>query len=147
MNEVEDTFHLGVKALIRNPAGQILLLKVNTEKLTNTSRAYWDIPGGRIQRGSTIEDTLKREVAEEIGIEKINNIKPLSMVLSNIRIPIKPLDVGLVLAIYTCEIDTESKLQLSDEQTEAKWFDPLEAAQLLEVKYPPSFTRELQKLV
>lgn len=146
MNEKEDIFHLGVKALIRNEAGQILLLKVNPKKLSKTTVPYWDIPGGRIQRNSTVEDTLKREIEEEIGIKQISNIKPLSMVLSNIRIPLKPHNVGLILAVYTCKIDTQAKLQISDEHTEAKWFSPKEAAKLLQVKYPADFTNGLQKL-
>ena len=146
MNEAEDTFHLGIKALIRNPAGKVLLLKVNTKKLRGTTDAYWDIPGGRVQRNSTAEDTLRREVEEEIGVLDIHDVKPFSMVLSNIRIPLEPLDVGLVLAIYTCSIDTKIPLRLSEEHTEAGWFDIAEAATLLQVKYPRSFTQELQKL-
>lgn len=146
MNETEDTFHLGVKAIIRNQEGKVLLLKVNTEKLSNTTEAYWDIPGGRVQRNSTVEETLQREIEEEIGIDQIANVKPFSMVLSNIRIPLQPTDVGLILAIYTCTIDTQAPIQLSDEHTEAKWFEVSEAAKLLQIKYPQNFTQELQKL-
>jgi ADP-ribose pyrophosphatase YjhB (NUDIX family) len=70
INSREDIFHLGIKALIRNSAGQILLLKVNKEKLKGyQGEAYWDIPGGRIQKDSTVEETLKREIQEEGNLE------------------------------------------------------------------------------
>jgi 8-oxo-dGTP diphosphatase len=142
---LEDNFHLGVKALIQNNKKQVLLLKVNLAKLKETKEAYWDIPGGRIQKGDTVEQTLKRELEEETGISHINKFIPFSMVLSNIRIPVGPGSVGLVLASYLCEVDAD-KVRLSSEHTEYKWFTPDEAAKLLSVKYPPEFTDKLAAL-
>lgn len=144
---MEDKFHLGIKALIKNSAGQILLLKVNKEKLkVFDGEAYWDIPGGRIQKGSTVEETLVREVEEEIGIKEITNIKPFSMVLSKIRIPQGEDSVGLILGAYICEIPENSNIKLSDEHIEANWFTPLEASKLLEIKYPIEFTDKIKEL-
>ncbi|MFA6250343.1 MAG: NUDIX domain-containing protein [Candidatus Shapirobacteria bacterium] len=140
----EDVFHLGIKALIRNKVGKILLLQVNLEKLTIKDRgAYWDIPGGRIQRSSTVEETLKREIEEETGILEIANIKQVAMVLSNIRIPLKDGgDLGLILSIYECQIpeSSEKLITISDEHVAWEWFEPKEAAKLLSVKYPKEFT-------
>lgn len=52
----EDVFHLGVKAIIQNTDGKILLLKVNLKKLKAfNGEAYWDIPGGRIKQGDSVE--------------------------------------------------------------------------------------------
>jgi len=144
---MEDKFHLGIKALIRNSKGEILLLKVNKEKLKGfEGDAYWDIPGGRIQKGSTVEETLKREIEEEIGISEIKNIKPFSMVLSKIRIPQGDDSVGLILGTYTCEIPESANINLSEEHTEAKWFSSDEASKLLEVKYPIEFTEKIKEL-
>ena len=142
----EDCFHLGVKALIQNNSNQILLLRVNLAKLKGTKEAYWDIPGGRVQRGDDVASTLKRELKEEIGITSIKKFTPFSMVLSNIRIPIDDGDVGLILAAYLCEVATDPTINLSDEHTEYRWFAPAEAAQLLRVKYPPEFTERLIEL-
>lgn len=53
---------LGVRAIIRNEQGQILLVK----------HAYsdgWHLPGGGVETGETCEAALKRELAEEVGIE------------------------------------------------------------------------------
>lgn len=143
MKPIEDCYHLGIKALIQNQKGEILLLKVNKAKLNGTRTAYWDIPGGRVQRGDTIEATLIREIKEETGIEKVKNIMPFAMVLSNIRIPISPRDVGLILAIYKCSINPKQTIVLSDEHVESGWFKSSEAAKLLEYKYPKEFTEKL----
>jgi 8-oxo-dGTP diphosphatase len=140
----EDCYHFGIKALIKNKKGEILLLKVNKAKLSGSNGEYWDIPGGRVQRGDTVEDTLIREIEEETGIKKVDNIQPFSTVLSNIRIPIKPCDVGLILGIYTCEIDMSEAIRLSDEHVESGWFNTAEAAKLLEYKYPREFTDKLK---
>lgn len=139
----EDSFHLGVKALIRNKAGEVLLLKVNPAMLTgNKHGIYWDLPGGRVQKGQTVEDTLKREVAEETGITEVQNVKPVSMVLSNIRIPLDDDgndSVGLILSIYECVVPNGAQIAISEENLAAEWFAPAKAAELLAVKYPPEF--------
>jgi len=143
----EDVFHLGIKAIIQDKQGRVLLLKVNPSVMHKfIGKPYWDIPGGRITKGSTVEATLKREVEEETGISKIVSFKPFSMVLSNIRIPIRDYDVGLILASYICAVDNYSQVKLSSEHTEAKWFSSDEASKLLEVKYPIEFTEKIKEL-
>lgn len=144
----EDIFHLGIKALIRNQEGKILLLKVNTKNLQgHKGFAYWDIPGGRIHKGSTVEDTLRREVVEETGIGNIQDIKAFTMVLSPIRIPLKDgSNVGLILSIYTCQADEIGEVKLSDENSDYKWVDTKKAGELLSFKYPSEFTNRLVKL-
>jgi 8-oxo-dGTP diphosphatase len=146
---MEDIFHLGIKALIRNNAGDILLLKVNKAKLKGFSGdAYWDIPGGRINKDSTIEETLKREIEEETALTSLLSFSKLDMVLSNnIRIPLKDgSSAGLILAIYLCEMSSCENISISDEHTEYKWCSPKEASELLKVKYPTDFTDKITKL-
>lgn len=143
----EDTFHLGIKGLIRQSDGKILLLKVNTEKLQAEKQAYWDLPGGRIQKDHTVTDTLQREIEEETGVSDLQNVKSVGMVLSNIRIPVTQNDsVGLILGIYECTIPENATIALSDEHSDLGWFSPKEAAELLEVKYPKEFCQEVAQL-
>lgn len=143
----EDLFQLGIKALIFNHEGKLLLLKVNEANLRNygDKEAYWDIPGGRVHRGSSIDVTLRREIKEETGITDISDIMPFTMVLSNIRIPSDSADTGLILSIYTRRARVDSVV-LSDEHTEYDWFYPAEASALLRVKYPPEFTDKILKM-
>jgi len=57
---------VGVKAILENDEGQILLLKRSPEKYPQVQK-IWDIPGGRINTGSTLLENLKREINEETG--------------------------------------------------------------------------------
>lgn len=50
--------------IIRNQAGEILLLHRNTP-----GRKQWEIPGGKLERDETAPEAAKREVYEELGIE------------------------------------------------------------------------------
>ncbi len=137
---IEDVFHLGIKALIRNQKGEVLLMQVNLAKLGGERKDYWDLPGGRVQKGESVEDTLQREVLEETGIAEITNIQPVNMVLSNLRIPVDNEEtVGLILSIYACSVPDDIKVILSEEHIACGWFAPMKAAELLQVKYPSDF--------
>lgn len=50
-------------AFIRNKKGALLLVK--SPKWGN----YWTVPGGHIEIGETIEESVIREVKEEVGIK------------------------------------------------------------------------------
>ena len=145
MSDTIDCFHLGVKGLVRNTEGKLLLMKANPKKLHQCEDAFWDIPGGRVHRGEAHIDTLKRELHEETGInDKFLNIQPLAMVLSNIRIKkIDSLDVGLIYSIYLCDIGPAISVQMSDEHTDFGWFTPQEAANHLKNLYPRELTEIL----
>lgn len=144
----EDSFHLGVKGLIRNSQGSVLLLQVNKAQLRAADAAYWDLPGGRVQQGDTVFDTLRREILEETGIVTITDIAEVSMVLSNIRIPLEGgSSVGLILSIYSCAMaDPRQPIALSDEHIAFEWVSPQVAAERLAVKYPPDFCQQVARL-
>ncbi len=61
---------LTVKTVIVNKEGKILLLKRAINDKTNPG-AY-DLPGGGLEKGETIELALKREIEEETGIKNIS---------------------------------------------------------------------------
>lgn len=120
----EDVFHLGVKALIRNTSGEVLLFKVDSNRLTGWEdrHDYWDLPGGRVKKGDTVEETLKREFEEETGIKDLKVVRKLGMTLSPTRIALKDgIDVGWILAIYECEAEGLDNLRLSEENNDWQW--------------------------
>ena len=57
----EDT-NISVKAVIRDPAGRMLVLR-------DAYSDYWDLPGGHVQEGETLEIGLRREIQEETGMK------------------------------------------------------------------------------
>ncbi len=138
----EKLFHIGVKTLMTNASGKVLVLK--TIPLSGTE-PHWDIPGGRIQEGQDSETTLRREVAEETGITVTAQPVFYTAVISNIEIPVAEVGrVGLLLMIYTVGVNDTTKIVLSSEHTAYEWVDAAEAAERLNYKYPKSFTALLR---
>ena len=140
----EKLFQVGVKALITNSEGKILVLDSGKWHLKHQKR-HWDIPGGRIQEGHSALDTLRREVEEETGIKKMNNPEFFTAVISNfIEIPVNGRMVSLLLMVYKVTIPKDSKIVLSEEHTGHEWVNAKEAAKRLAYKYPPEFTELLK---
>lgn len=81
-------------------------------------------------------ETLMREVKEETGFEKISDIRPFTMILTNVRIPAHEGDVGLIFSIFCCKILGIANPVLSDEHVGFDWFDAKEAAGKLGAQYP-----------
>lgn len=109
-------FYVGVKGVIYNPSiKKALVLKKPDQK----GKFYWDIPGGRIDDSETIEETLRRELSEEIinlgndyTVERLLNAYRLSRDLND--------GLGLVLLFYKVETDIE-EIEHSAEHLEYKW--------------------------
>ena len=65
---------VGVKVLLRNPEGKILILRRSEEKCGKASGS-WDIPGGRIDVGTPLLQNLEREVLEETKLSLTSSPK------------------------------------------------------------------------
>ena len=48
-----------------------LLLHYPTSASKRTNKDYWDLPKGHIEKGETLEETVRREVEEETGLGNI----------------------------------------------------------------------------
>ena len=55
----------GCGAAIRDADGRILLI----QRLREPEAGAWGLPGGKIDFGESAEDTARREIAEELGVE------------------------------------------------------------------------------
>ncbi|MBX4199304.1 NUDIX hydrolase [Candidatus Saccharibacteria bacterium] len=141
----EKLFHVGVKALIEDEQGRVLLLKAPAWEKGNIE-AHWDIPGGRIQEGGDVADTLEREIKEETGINRLESSKFITAVISNHQIKFEDQMLGLVLMIYEVKVPSGGDVTLSHEHTAFEWVSKKEAAERLSEKYPPEFTEKLPLL-
>jgi mutator protein MutT len=54
------------RALLVNPQGELLI--VRRSQSDDRHPGTWDIPGGQVEDGETVEAALAREVIEEAGI-------------------------------------------------------------------------------
>ncbi len=49
--------------VFQNEEGRILLIHRNVP-----GRVQWELPGGKVENGETIEEAAKREMKEELGV-------------------------------------------------------------------------------
>lgn len=102
----------GVEAMMIND-GALLLMKRNNDP----AKGMWWFPGGRIRRGETFEEALKREVTEETHI----NFEITRLIGVYNRIFPGRHDVSIV---YLCKA-TGTKIKLNKEHSEYHFFRKL----------------------
>jgi ADP-ribose pyrophosphatase YjhB (NUDIX family) len=56
-----------IRAILLTPANEALLLRI---RLSDTTECFWIAPGGGLEPGETIEEGLKRELREELGLNE-----------------------------------------------------------------------------
>ena len=95
-------------------------LLTKRREFTGKDKKYhdlWQFPGGGMQFGETPEQTLNRELMEELGI-KVKNVKQFPRVLTEVRDNWQ----GLFI-IFTCVMKNISdKIKLNNEASEFDWF-------------------------
>jgi 8-oxo-dGTP pyrophosphatase MutT (NUDIX family) len=104
----------GIKGLILNEGKFLAMHKVSSVD------KFYELPGGRMEYGETIEETLQRELLEETGLK----VKPVRLLDTwNYINEEKQHQVAGV--IYLCEVvGGNSDVQLSDEHDSYRWLEP-----------------------
>jgi 8-oxo-dGTP pyrophosphatase MutT (NUDIX family) len=105
-------FHIGVKGAIIVD-GKMLLLKRENRR----GGAFWDVPGGRMEEGEGIEETLRRELREEVP--SIGQFE-VGELLHAAKVRDERDEIGLMLLYYrvTAEVPT---VELSEEHIGHIW--------------------------
>ena len=103
---------VGVKIFLKNGEGKYLVLQRSKEKYPGVG-AKWDIPGGRIEIGSTLMENLQREAMEETGL--LIQAEPRFITAQDIMKP----DKHVIRLTYFGFADGEVKL--SEEHSDYKW--------------------------
>jgi 8-oxo-dGTP diphosphatase len=108
---------VGVKGLLLR-RGQLLLLRRHPHDAIYPGR--WDLPGGGVEVGHTLEATLRREVREETGL-RVRIGRPFDVRL--VRIPVRgDRPFPSVQVTLRCTVVGGGTVQLDpSEHTEARW--------------------------
>ena len=85
--------------VIANEKGEFLLSK-RRSKIKKWQK--WEVPGGIVEFGESVEDTVKREIKEELGIE-IEIIDVIDLVFSKIW-KLKSRIIHVILVGYICKV-------------------------------------------
>jgi 8-oxo-dGTP diphosphatase len=109
---------LGVsaKGIVQRSDGAVLLIRRSPESRFDPS--CWDLPGGKMDYGEQLVDTMAREVREETGLTVVA-IRPFHVS----HFIIEPFWVTCVT--FLCEF-TEGEVQVSGEHREHAWVSPRE---------------------
>ncbi|HRH24112.1 MAG TPA: NUDIX domain-containing protein [Candidatus Paceibacterota bacterium] len=126
---------VGVKALLRNTEGRVLLLKRSSRY--GVVEGSWDIPGGRIDVGTSLMENLSREIHEETGLTAVSHPK---LIAAQDLLPKENMPNHVVRLTYVAEVSGEPVLD-GTEHTEYRWVSFDELATL------PNLDAYLAKLV
>ncbi len=139
-------FHVGIKALVMNDEGKILLIKAGKKipKVLKQNFKFWDFPGGKIRAEEDIQKALVREVNEEIHT-KVEPIELFDVAISNFR-DANDKNLFLMLVVYRAKLAGKGNFKLSWEHSEWEWVDIDEAKKRLLLKYPKRFVEKLDRL-
>ena len=109
---------VGVAALIHNDDGQLLLLK-------RSDNHCWGPPGGSTEPGEQIEETLRREVEEETGMN-IHSLELYGAFSGPEFFYTYPNgdQVFNVTIMYTAKINNGTVPVLDHEHTDWQWYHP-----------------------
>lgn len=104
--------------LIRDPTGRVLLSRRRADQ---SFPGCWELPGGKLEPGEAPRAALRRELAEELGLQA----RPGEVfdVLFH-RYP----DFDLLLLVYAC--DPGPLPPVPREVDAVRWFEPPELATL-----------------
>jgi 8-oxo-dGTP diphosphatase len=111
LNEIGNDKKAVVAVMVRD--GKILTGQRNYTKEKWKDISVWTIPGGRCDAGETLEQALRREVAEEVNISDFTIVDYIGEVAGAKE--------GDILIIFFCATNQESKLMEPEKFSEWRW--------------------------
>jgi mutator protein MutT len=103
-----------VRAVIENEKSQILLVR---RAHSNHGNGFWCLPGGKVDIGETVEESLIREVREEIGAE----VASAKFLFYQDSLPFEKGKMHCIVFYFQCTIS--GPIILNDESSESAWVD------------------------
>lgn len=100
--------------IAENKKGEILLVK----RKDNPKKGFWDVPGGFVEIGETLEESFIREIREELGDEP-KNLFYLTSTAD--RYLYKGINYHTICFLFTGKVNPK-KIKVHDDITEIKFF-------------------------
>jgi ADP-ribose pyrophosphatase YjhB (NUDIX family) len=128
---------VGVGAIVVNN-GRVLLVCRGREPL----KGHWTLPGGVLELGESLVDGVKREIAEETGLE----VEPVELVelLDRIHREGEKVRYHYVIADYLCRV-TGGQLRAASDADAVRWVERAEWNSHSALKLDPITVRVIEK--
>lgn len=119
MGGEQNVVRAGAAAVIQNDEGKLLLVRRGV-----FPKGIWVFPGGGIEYGESAEQTVIREIKEEVGldIKPVKLIKVLEMILPKIN-------THRIIFFYLAKA-VGGEVKLTSDIDEIKWVLPKEISKL-----------------
>lgn len=115
------SFNVGIKAVIQKEDKFLVL---------HSPMGFWDFPGGRIDDEESIQETLTRELKEELPSSRDAVIGDLVAAYRKPKFEVVA-GIGLVLLMYKVTASfADDIVEISDEHDEYRWVTAEEAESL-----------------
>lgn len=101
---------VSIRAAVCTPRDTVLTIR-------RSSDGGWELPGGRIHESESIPDCLRRETAEETGLDVTVHHPVEATSWRN------DADQGRLAVYYYCTAEQRA-VSVSEEHTDAAWLDP-----------------------
>lgn len=133
MDNVGLTHRIVVKAQIWRD-GRLLIIKRAPD--SDPYPGLWDVPGGSLHKGESVDEGIRRETFEEVDLA-LSHIRPLTTWSTG---ELEDLVIGLSFLATT---ETEA-VTLSEEHTDFVWMSP---DAIDDYAFPPNLAKEIKWVI
>lgn len=106
-----------VRLIIADPAGKVLIL---CRQNTAHSEGQWNLPGGKVDYGRTVEDEVHNELMEETSLVCTS----MHFLFYQDSLPLKPGSMHCINLYFECSV--KGSLRINEESSKFAWIGPEE---------------------
>ena len=103
-----------VRIIIADESGRVLILK---RSVTEYAPGQWCLPGGKVDYGDTVEQTVRRELLEETALQCTD----ARFLFYQDSLPLEPGKMHAINLYFECTV--KGSIALNEESTDCTWID------------------------